>query len=153
MGLLDFVANIGKKVFPANVKPEEAAIKIKKEIDAAQLNIKDLTVVMANETCALGGECPDFIAYQKAILIAGNIEGVANVDAQNFKIAVATSEKTEPEVEYYTIVKGDNLSKIAKKFYGDANKYPKIFEANKEVIKDPDLIFPGQKIRIPALDA
>ena len=46
-------------------------------------------------------------------------------------------------------MKGDNLSKIAKKFYGDANQYNKIFEANREVIKDPNLIYPGQKIRIP----
>ena len=50
---------------------------------------------------------------------------------------------------YYTIVKGDNLSKIAKKFYGDANKYKVIFDANREVIKDANLIYPGQKIRIP----
>ena len=50
---------------------------------------------------------------------------------------------------YYTIVKGDNLSKIAKKFYGDANKYKIIFDANREVIKDANLIYPGQKIRIP----
>ena len=46
-------------------------------------------------------------------------------------------------------MKGDNLSKIAKKFYGDPNQYNKIFEANREVIKDPNLIYPGQKIRIP----
>ena len=52
---------------------------------------------------------------------------------------------------YYTIVKGDNLSKIAKKFYGDANKYKVIFDANREVIKDANLIYPGQKIRIPKI--
>ena len=46
-------------------------------------------------------------------------------------------------------MKGDTLSAIAKKYYGDANKYPRIFEANREVIKDANLIFPGQKIRIP----
>ena len=53
------------------------------------------------------------------------------------------------QVEYYTIVKGDTLSAIAKRHYGDASQYPRIFEANREVIKDPDLIFVGQKIRIP----
>lgn len=47
------------------------------------------------------------------------------------------------------IQKGDTLSKIAKQFYGDANAYQQIFEANKEVIQNPDKIFPGQKIRIP----
>ncbi len=47
---------------------------------------------------------------------------------------------------------GDYLSKIAKAQYGDANKWPALFEANREVIKDPDLIYPGQQIRVPTLD-
>jgi nucleoid-associated protein YgaU len=49
----------------------------------------------------------------------------------------------------YTVVAGDSLSKIAKRFYGDANKWPRIHEANKDQIKNPDLIHPGQKLRIP----
>ena len=49
----------------------------------------------------------------------------------------------------HTVQSGDSLSKIAKEFYGDANRYNEIFEANREVIKDPDLIYPGQQIRIP----
>jgi nucleoid-associated protein YgaU len=49
----------------------------------------------------------------------------------------------------YTVVGGDSLSKIAKHFYGDANKYMKIFEANKDQLKNPDLIKPGQTLRIP----
>ena len=56
------------------------------------------------------------------------------------------------EMTFYTIKSGDSLSKIAKSMYGDAAKYPFIFEANREVIKDPDLIYPGQTIRIPKLD-
>ena len=44
---------------------------------------------------------------------------------------------------------GDSLSKIAKQFYGDANRWQRIFEANKDKIKDPDLIYPGQVIKIP----
>jgi nucleoid-associated protein YgaU len=54
-----------------------------------------------------------------------------------------TQEKT------YTVVAGDSLSKIAKREYGDANSWKKIFEANRDQIKDPDLIHPGQKLRIP----
>jgi nucleoid-associated protein YgaU len=53
------------------------------------------------------------------------------------------------EVEFYVIEEGDTLSAIAKQFYGDANAYPQIVKANREVIKDADKIFPGQKIRIP----
>ena len=49
----------------------------------------------------------------------------------------------------YIVVKGDSLSKIAKREYGDANKWRTIYEANRDVIKDPDLIYPGQSLRIP----
>ena len=51
--------------------------------------------------------------------------------------------------EYYEIKKGDSLSAIAKQQYGDATKWRTIYEANKDVIKNPDLIYPGQKIKIP----
>lgn len=51
----------------------------------------------------------------------------------------------------YEVVSGDSLSKIAKREYGDANKWKKIFEANSDLIKDPNKIFPGQKLKIPAL--
>jgi nucleoid-associated protein YgaU len=60
-------------------------------------------------------------------------------------------KEPEPELKYYTIVKGDSLSKIAKEVYGDYKKWTELFEANREVIKDPDLIYPGQTIRIPDL--
>ncbi len=53
------------------------------------------------------------------------------------------------EVAYYEIQKGDTLWKVATEFYGNGAKYTAIFDANREVIKDPDLIYPGQKIRIP----
>lgn len=49
----------------------------------------------------------------------------------------------------YVVVKGDSLSKIASGQYGDANKWPRIYEANRDLIKDPDLIYPGQQLRIP----
>lgn len=71
------------------------------------------------------------------------------------KKAQTKKEESEPREEeqskFYEIKSGDNLSKIARQFYGDANKYPLIFEANREVIKDPDKIYPGQVIRIPRL--
>ena len=49
----------------------------------------------------------------------------------------------------YTVVSGDSLSKIAKRFYGDANQWRRIFEANRDQIENPDLIHPGQVFRIP----
>jgi nucleoid-associated protein YgaU len=50
----------------------------------------------------------------------------------------------------YTVVAGDSLSKIAKREYGDANAWTRIYEANRDIIKDPDLIHPGQTLKIPA---
>ena len=49
----------------------------------------------------------------------------------------------------YVVAKGDSLSKIAQRAYGDGRKWRKIYEANKDIIKDPDLIYPGQSLRIP----
>ena len=54
-----------------------------------------------------------------------------------------------PTEQSYTVVKGDSLSKIAKRFYGDAQQWRKIYEANQDQIKNPDLIYPGQTFRIP----
>jgi nucleoid-associated protein YgaU len=76
--------------------------------------------------------------------MAGNVEGVSEV-----KVDHLNAPAEEIKVEYYVIEKGDTLSAVAKRYYGNANDYPRIFEANREVIKNPDLIFPGQKIRIP----
>ena len=56
----------------------------------------------------------------------------------------------KPKAQYHMVQKGDSLSKISKEFYGDPMKYPAIFEANKPMLKDPDLIYPGQVLRIPA---
>jgi len=92
----------------------------------------------------LSGKADSAEAVEKVVLMAGNVKGVTDV-----KIDKMQAPKPAPEVEYYTIVSGDSLSKIAKKFYGNAMDYPKLFDANREVIKDPDLIYPGQKIRIP----
>jgi nucleoid-associated protein YgaU len=50
----------------------------------------------------------------------------------------------------YTVKKGDSLSKIAKQLYGNASEWRKIFEANRDQIEDPDLIQPGQMLKIPA---
>jgi nucleoid-associated protein YgaU len=55
----------------------------------------------------------------------------------------------KPPEQSYTVVGGDTLSKIAKQFYGDANKYMKIFDANKDQLKDPNMIKVGQTLRIP----
>jgi len=79
------------------------------------------------------------------ILSLGNVGGIASVDD---RISV---DKEEPAAEFYTVKKGDSLSKIAKRYYGDPMKYKQLFEANRPLLKDPNKVFPGQQIRIPKL--
>ncbi|HEX4494707.1 MAG TPA: LysM peptidoglycan-binding domain-containing protein [Thermoanaerobaculia bacterium] len=62
----------------------------------------------------------------------------------------STAPAPEPAEQTYTVVAGDSLSKIAHKVYGEANHWRKIFDANKDQISDPDAIYPGQTLKIPA---
>ncbi len=143
MGLFDFAIEMGKKLFG---RDDEAPEKIKAAIEAANPGIKDLKVEFKDGVVSLAGEAASTEAMEKAVLMAGNVKGVKEVTVTNLK---APPPPPQAKVEYYIIQKGDNLSAIAKKFYGKGSEYPKIFAANREVIKDPDLIYPGQKIRIP----
>jgi nucleoid-associated protein YgaU len=61
----------------------------------------------------------------------------------------SSSTAPAPSGRSYTVVTGDSLSKIANQFYGDAQKWRKIYEANRDQIKNPDLIYPGQTFTIP----
>ena len=141
MGLFDFAVNMGKKLFGGGDDP---AAKIKQEIEASNPGIQNLNVEFKDGKASLSGDAASAEAMEKAVLIAGNVQGVGEVNADQIKAPAQTGK-----VDYYIIQQGDSLSAIAKKFLGNANDYPKIFEANREVIKDPNLIYPGQKIRIP----
>jgi len=141
-GLFDFVKSIGKKVFGDGDDP---AAKIKAMIEKDNPGLKDIAVSFKDGVVALGGSGPAD-ALQKAILMAGNVMGVGEV-----KVEGKMASTVEDGTQYYIIKSGDTLSAISKQFYGDANKYPAIFDANREVIQDANLIFPGQKIRIPKL--
>jgi nucleoid-associated protein YgaU len=141
MGLFDFAVNMGKKLFGAGDDP---AAKIKQEIEASNPGIQNLNVDFKDGKVNLSGDAASAEAMEKAVLIAGNVQGVNEVNADQVKAPAQTGK-----VDYYIIQQGDSLSAIAKKFLGNANEYPKIFEANREVIQDPNKIYPGQKIRIP----
>ena len=143
MGLFDFAADFGKKLFGGDDDPAD---KIKAHIESDNPGVRNLGVAYDDGKVALSGEADSAEVVEKAVLIAGNVQGVTEVSAENIK---APDPSPEKRVEYYVIQKGDTLSKIARQYLGNAMDYPKIFEANREVIKDPDLIYPGQKIRIP----
>ncbi len=143
MGLFDFASDLGKKLFGDDDDPAEV---IQKHIEEDNPGVENLHVEVEDGVATVSGEAKDQSAFEKAVLMAGNIFGIKEVKADELK---PEEIETIEEVEFYTIEKGDTLWAIAKKHLGDGNKYNDIFVANREVIKDPDLIYPGQKIRIP----
>ncbi|MBO7411789.1 MAG: peptidoglycan-binding protein LysM [Ottowia sp.] len=153
MGLFSFIKDAGEKLFgiktaaaaqAAEDAGTQAAQAITDYIAQQNLDLSNLGVVFADGRVTLTGAAPSQEAAEKAVLAAGNVEGVTEVDNQ-IQFPAGT------ETRYHDVVKGDTLSAIAKQYYGDANKYPVIFEANKPMLSHPDKIYPGQKLRIPAL--
>jgi len=152
MGMFSFLSDAGKKLMGKG--DDGAAIKKEIEDSFAELPVIGLVVEVADDTVTLAGVANDVATREKAILIAGNVEGVANVNADELvspEIIAATNVRDIPEPVFYTIAKGDTLWGISSDFYKDGAKYPLIVEANLEVIKDADKIYPGQSIRIPTL--
>ena len=150
MGFFDFVSDAGKKLLG---KGDDAAA-IKEEIESSfeSLPVDGLVVEVNDDTVILAGVAQDYATREKAILIAGNVEGIAQVNADQLLTMEQIAQENVreiPEEIFYTIAKGDTLWAIATKFYDDGSKYPHIVEANLEVIKNADLIYPGQAIRIP----
>ncbi len=143
MGIFDFIKDVGSNILGKGNEDKKIKELLNKELGD---RITDLEVEFKDSTVYLSGTCDSQATREKGILLAGNIKGVESVNDENF-----TAPAAEEEVEFYTVQRGDSLSKIAKRYYGNAMKYPEIFEANREVIKDPDLIYPGQKLRIPKL--
>ena len=144
MGIIDFLVDAGAAILNRGKSESEEISELLKS--GLGDKIKDLNVDFKDGIVTLSGECDSDATKEKTVLLAGNIIGVKKV---NFD-ALNAPEPVE-ETEFYTVKKGDSLSKIAKSYYGDAMKYPAIFEANREVIKDPDLIYPGQTLRIPKI--
>jgi nucleoid-associated protein YgaU len=167
MGLIDFAKSVGRKLGlghdePAPGHPAAPAAaggpspqQVKDTMDRRRasalvklvtdmgFHVDELGIRVDGDKVIVTGNVDTQANREKIVLLVGNVEGVGSVDDQ---LKVATPE---PEAVFYEVKSGDNLSKIAKHFYGDANKYPQIFEANKPMLKDPDEIYPGQRLRIP----
>jgi len=141
MGLFDFLRNVGSDIFGGDDEAEKITELINTELGD---KVKDLKVEFDDGLVTLTGSCDTQETKEKAILLAGNLKGVEKVNDANLSAPPAV----EP-FDFYTIKRGDSLSKIAKFYYGDAMKYPVLFEANREIIKNPDLIYPGQVLRVP----
>lgn len=138
MGLFNFLKNIGK----AHAEETPTAETLAKEIKDLGLDAAGVEVKVEGDKVVLEGEATQEI-LEKVVLATGNSKGIAAVET-NVKVTDGGKE-----AKFHTVEKGDTLSKIAKKFYGNANEYPKIFEANKPMLTHPDKIYPGQVLRIP----
>lgn len=144
MGLFDFARNIGKKIFG---KEEEASTALEQHINEDNPGVSGLKVEVKDGVATLSGEASSAEALEKAVLMTGNAMGIQEVKADGMNIA--DGSQVGGDDEFYVIEKGDTLWGIAEKAYGNGAKYTKIVDVNREVIKNADLIFPGQKIRIP----
>jgi len=164
MSLISFIKEAGEKLFgkgEAKAAQEAAARDasaanlerlnraagdaIASYIASMNLKVDALAVEFdgVSGSVTVSGQAADQATKEKVVLCCGNVERVSQVNDLLTVAAPADASK------YYTVVKGDTLSKIAKEFYGNANKYPQIFEANKPMLTHPDKIYPGQLLRIP----
>lgn len=164
MGLLDFIKDAGERVFGDKDDEKEVYKPIRQHVEDQGINTDGMDFRFSNGVLVISGIAPSQEVREKVVTIAGNIKGVGQVDDQ-LRIGVAQPDMVEPspdsgqahidapwESRTYTVERGDTLSAIARKMYGDASKYPIIFEANKPMLKDPDKIYPGQVLRIPSDD-
>lgn len=145
MGLFDFAKDVGRQLFDTD---NEAADSIKQHLDVKLSGIKNVEVTFDDGVATVCGDCINEATRNNAVLIVGDIKGVETINADGLTFPDPVAEEVE-KVEYYEIVSGDTLGGIAKRFYGSASKYTRIQEANKELIPDPNKIYPGQKIKIP----
>ena len=167
MGLIQFAKNVGRKLGigddddkkkqPAQAaaqQPNPQQVKelherrkgaaLAKLVQDMGFQVADLGVRVDDDRVTLTGKARSQEEREKIVLLVGNVEGIGSVDDR------LQTERQEPEGTFYEVKPGDTLSKISKQFYGDANKYNQIFEANRPMLKDADEIYPGQRLRIPA---
>jgi nucleoid-associated protein YgaU len=165
MGLLSFIKEAGEKLFhsgaakaaiveaqadpaaedKARAASDAASDAIVTYIHALALDATGLLVTFDAGTGSVTvyGVAPDQTTREKIVLCCGNVAGVSAVND------MMSVDQSAEEATFYTVVAGDNLSKIAKAFYGNPNQYMKIFEANRPMLTHPDKIYPGQMLRIP----
>ena len=168
MGIFDFIKEAGEKLglggedeargagidkLGEDLQKEDPALAdrmrgnaLARKVMAHGFEVEGLRVDYSGGTATVFGSVGDQATRERVILTLGNVHGVSRVDDR------MEVEAPEPEAALYTVQSGDSLSKIALAHYGDAMKYMAIFEANQPLLENPDLIYPGQVLRIPPLD-
>ncbi len=162
MGIFTFIKDAGAKLI--GVDDESKSEKLTKEIIDSGLAVDNFKATIVDGTATVEGEAEFQAVKEKVILMVGNNDGIESVEDKMTVKGVVQAEdsaeetneeeilESEPVAQFYTVKRGDTLGAIAKEFYGNAGKYPVIFEANKPMLKDPNLIYPGQTLRIPPLE-
>ncbi|MDN5567636.1 MAG: peptidoglycan-binding protein LysM [Paracoccus sp. (in: a-proteobacteria)] len=128
-----------KPAAPTDTDRKVAALKA--ELRGLDMDGSDVHLRLRGDTVILETKDATREQMEKLILAVGNIDGIANVEAD------LPNADTPPV--FHTVAKGETLSAIAKQHLGSANKYHAIFEANRPMLSDPDKIYPGQVLRIP----
>lgn len=145
MSLLSFVKEAGEKLLdlltPGNANASE---QLKDHIAKVGLGNPNVQATVEGDKVTVTGEVSSQEEKEKILLAVGNIAGVGSVDDQ-----ITVTGPVVKAATFVTVVKGDTLSAISLRVYGDANKYQKIFDANKPMLKDVNKIYPGQSLRIP----
>jgi nucleoid-associated protein YgaU len=159
MSLFDFAREAGETLREKLTGKSDAdARDLAKALQDHGVTLQNGRVSVQGETVTVTGQADSQQERELAILVLGNTKGVAHVDDQITVVVkpAATPAAGAPPAQapsaqptFYTVKSGDSLSKIAKEFYGDANRYNEIFAANQPMLRDPDRIYPGQALRIP----
>jgi nucleoid-associated protein YgaU len=138
MGIFDFVTEAGEVLLGGLGKNKEEDSKVLRgKVEDLGLSLENLGVEIDGDRAILTGRAASEAEREKAVVAAGNTPGISAIDDQ------LEVTKPAPKSQYYKVVSGDSLSKIAKSFYGDPMKYPALFEANQPMLKHPDKIYPG----------
>ncbi len=123
------------------------------QVNAMGLGVKNLGAKVEGKTVTLTGDAPNREASAKVMAAFNRL---VETDNTLNTIRVEPPPKAAPapapkvvEERIYEVVSGDTLGAIAQKYYGAASKYRKIFEANRDILDNPDLIKVGQKLKIP----
>lgn len=143
MGLWNFVKDAGKSLFGSKAEAAEAPKEevLKAELKDLGLDASGVELKVEGDKVVVAGKAIDAETKEKIILAVGNVDGVASVETED--------DADTQDAVFHTVVKGDNLWKIAEKTLGNGAKYEIIFEANKPMLTHPDKIYPGQVLRIP----
>ena len=151
MGLISFIKNAGEKIFKSEEKREaELSQAIRVHLNKYQFDVQNLDVQVDNDTVTVRGQVKNQLDRNRIVVAAGNVDGIEKVnDLLQVVSPTPVVEPEAPEKQFYTVKSGDSLSKISKEVYGDANRYNKIFEANRPMLTHPDKIYPGQVLVIP----